>query len=237
MTQPAPARPFGRLVFPLLLAGGLGCGGPTAPAHPTWADVQPILAGECSSCHGASAAQTGNGYRFDFYDMTSAVCGPAVAVLGEGARMADALADQIWTDISTPANMPNVRPLMPPPPAPYLPSWEWQTIQKWVNDGAPRGGMPPGNRPARFRFYNSASTADQTLDITGVVEDPDGDPVVGILNIGPLPFKMDHAGAFSTRIDTSQWPAGDLTVNAVLCDGWSNVSYAVGTLTIDHASP
>ena len=212
------------------------CARPTAPANPTWADVQPIISGECGSCHGASAVTTGAGYRFDFLDMTRDVCGAAVDAIGEGTPMAQALASQIWMDISSPPNQPGVRPLMPPPPAPYLADWEWQTIERWVDQGAPRGDIPPGNRPAAFRFYSSASTADRSLDITAVVADPDGDPVVGVLSIGGNPpFKMDRSGAFSAHVDTSAWTPGDQTVTAVLCDGWSNVSYRVGTVTISHA--
>ena len=41
------------------LLAGLGCA-PKAVDHPTWADVQPILAGECSHCHGSTADLTGD---------------------------------------------------------------------------------------------------------------------------------------------------------------------------------
>jgi hypothetical protein len=213
----------------------LACSSPTAPAHPTWADVGPILAGECSGCHGSTAASTGNGYRFDFFDMTSAVCGKAVDVLGENAPLAQALSTQIWNDVTSPPDNSAVRPKMPPPPAPYLSEWEWQTIRRWIADNTPRGDMPPGNRPPRLRFFRSASTVDTSLSITALVDDPDGDPVVGIVNLGDQPpFKMDRSGSFSTEIDTSSWPEGDISVSATLCDGWSNVTFAVGTITVSH---
>jgi hypothetical protein len=203
-------------------------------------DVQPILAGECSHCHGSTAdltgeARTGGGYRLDFYDMNKGVCGPATTVLGEGRAMANAYADDIWTAITAPADRPNERPRMPPSPAPYLAAWEWQTIQRWVADGAPKGELPHGNQPARFRLYRDTGPADQMLDITTVIEDPDGDPIVGVLQFGAFALKMDRGGAFSARLDTSSWPVGEIMVTAVLCDGWSSVSYAVGTLTVRHA--
>jgi hypothetical protein len=227
----------------IAVAGALGCA-PEPRQHPTWVDVQPILAGECVHCHGAGADETGSdrtggGFRFDFYamkdDMGDDVCGEATNVLGKDKQLAKAYASDILTAISTTADRPNDRPAMPPPPAPYLHDWEWQTIQAWVNDGAPRGELPPSNRPPRFRLYHDSGPADATLDITAVIEDPDGDPVVGVLMFGDDHLKMNRAGAFSETLDTSSWAAGDRAITAVLCDGWSNVTYSVGMLTVDHA--
>ncbi len=228
-----------RIAAAIALAAGLGCI-PEAPEHPTWANVQPVLAGECTHCHGANAdrlddTRTGGGFRLDFYDMKMDVCGEATQVLGEGKRLAFEQAGKIWESITTTADRPDARPLMPPPPAPYLADWEWRTIQRWVADGAPKGELPPGNRPARFRLYHDSGPADQTLDITAVIEDPDGDPIVGVLLFGDARLNMDHGGAYSATLDTSSWEAGERPITAVLCDGWSNVSYAVGTLTVGHA--
>jgi hypothetical protein len=222
---------------PMLLA--LGCT-PEARQHPTWADVQPILAGECSHCHGAGAdrmgdARTGGGFRLDFYDMKEDVCAEATQVLGENKPLAASYANDIWLAITTPADRPHERPRMPPPPAPYLAEWEWQTLQRWVADGAPKGELPHSNRPARFRLYHDSGPADRTLDITAVIEDPDGDPIVGVLQFGDFTLNMDRGGAFSATLDTSSWAPGERTVTAVLCDGWSSVSYAVGTLAVSHA--
>lgn len=223
----------------VLLLGGLGCL-PQATEHPTWTDVRPILSGECVHCHGSTAdrlgdARTGGGFRLDFYDMKQDVCGEATRVLGVGKSLAYAYRDEIWEAITAPADNPGGRPRMPPPPASYLADWQWQTIQRWVADGAPKGELPHGNQPARFRLYHDSGPADRTLDITAVIEDPDGDPVVGVLQVGDVTLSMDRGGAFSATLDTSSWPAGERAVTAVLCDGWSNVSYAVGTLVVRHA--
>jgi hypothetical protein len=218
-----------------LLAGA--CDRPEAPAHATWSDVQPILAGECTGCHGSTADNTGSGVRFDFYEMTTAACGDAAQAVGTDAPMASGLASEIWNAISTPSDRKNARPLMPPEPAPSLADWEWQTIQRWVGDGAPKGDLRPGNRPPRFVFFRSDSTPDRSLDITALVEDPDGDPVVGLVKLGTTTLKMDRSGSFSAHLDTSSWAPGDVAVTAVLCDGWSNVAYAVATLTVQHAAP
>jgi hypothetical protein len=224
----------------VMFLAGLGCGFPEAPQHPTWADVQPILAGECSHCHGSTAdhpgdARTGGGFRLDFYDMRMDVCAGATHVLGEGKPLAFAYADEIWAAITAPADRPDERPRMPPPPAPTLADWQWQTIERWIADGAPKGDLPYPNLPARFRLYQDSGPADRTLDITAAIEDPDGDPVVGVLQLGDFTLKMDRGGAFSATLDTSSWPAGEHAVTAVLCDGWSAASYAVGTLVVKHA--
>jgi hypothetical protein len=76
--------------------------------------------------------------------------------------------------------------------------------------------------------------ADEALHVTVVAEDRVGDPVVGILRIGEHTEKMDHAGAFSARLDVSAWPAGLHTVRAVLCNRWSSVSYELGAILIEH---
>jgi hypothetical protein len=231
-------------VAAIALAGGLACI-PEAPENPTWANVQPILAGQCTHCHGANAdrlgaERTGGGLRFDFYDMKvdddmpMGVCGEATSVLGAGKNLAFDHAGDIWESITTTDDLPNARPAMPPPPAPYLADWEWRTLQRWVDGGAMKGELPPSNRPPRFRLYHDSGPADQTLDITAVIEDPDGDPIVGVLMFGDARLNMDRGGAYSATLDTSSWPAGERPITAVLCDGWSNVTYAVGTLTVNH---
>ena len=216
----------------LLACAALGCSGPTAPAHATWANVEPIIAGECAGCHGASAGVTVANYRFDFYDMTMASCGDAAQGLGADTPMAAAFADLIWQDISS--DQPGTRPKMPPPPAPYLADWEWQTIRAWHDDGAPRGNAPPQNHPPQLRFSTSAAVADQSVDVTALVTDPDGDPVVGVLTLGDTVLRMPRSGSFSAHVDTSAWAAGSIAVTAALCDGWLNFSQQVGTLTIQH---
>jgi hypothetical protein len=218
-----------------LALAGIGCGSPGVPAKPTWADVQPIIHAECSSCHGATANVTGAGNRFDFYDMTTELCGQAAQVLDPNLPLAHGMSSAIWDAITTTTDRINTRPAMPPEPAPYLADWEWQTIRGWLDNDAVKGAMPPGNTPARITLYGDMTTADKTLDVTAVVDDPDGDPVVGTLTFGNAMLKMDRSGSFSARIDTSAWPEGPRTIGTVLCDGWSSVHYVLGTLQIAHA--
>jgi hypothetical protein len=56
-----------------------------------------------------------------------------------------------------------------------------------------------------------------------------------VLKLGDDKLEMDRSGSFSAHLDTSSWPAGERTVTAVLCDGWSSVTYTVGTVTVSHA--
>lgn len=212
-----------------------GCSTPSAPAKPTWADVQPIVAGQCTHCHGATASTTGLGYRFDFFDMSLDVCGDASQVLGPNAMLAKGLATLIANAITS--DKSDVRPRMPPVPAQYLAEWEWTTILRWAADPQ-RGVKGRGakiNHPPTLTINGTGETADKVLDVTVVVADADGDPVVGVLKIGDEVLKMDRSGSFSARLDTAAWPAGQRPVSAVLCDGWSNVTQELGVVEIKHA--
>jgi len=85
------------------LARGRGVLGPTHdPGAPDWADVSPLLRGECTGCHGSTANDTGGGYRLDFYDMTPAVCGEAAQALGSATILAGGAAPLIKADVSLP---------------------------------------------------------------------------------------------------------------------------------------
>jgi hypothetical protein len=215
----------------VLMSGAAACSSDAAvPEAPTWAYVEPILRAECGHCHGASAAATGNGIRFDFFDMTSSACGDAAAVL-EDMTLARGQAASIARAITT--TDPNVRPSMPPLPAPYLTESEWLAILRWTASPQ-KGDKPAGNLPPRISLESSAVAADGALAVNVVVDDPEGDPVVGVVRIGDQVGRMDRSGSFSGRYDTSDWPAGPVTISAVLCDGWSQVSANLRTVTIGH---
>ena len=232
--------------IPLLLLVAGGCG-PTAvaPLHPTWADVAPVLRGECDSCHGwtasdrpsdangVHAANTGGSLRFDFFDVPSDVCGDAALAVEPGVSLAGAPAvgSQIATDVVA---RQNARwPRMPPQPSPALPAWEVETLERWA--AAPvKGPPPPGNRPPTIGVSQLPSEADRTLSFTAIIDDPDGDSVVGVIEIGGLTFLMNRPGSFAVRFDASGWPAGVLHPTAVLCDGWTRLVTDLGPVTIQH---
>ena len=213
------------------LFGGAACGPDDPPENPTWVDVQPILRAECTGCHGASASATGSGYRFDFFDMTATTCDDVADVLA-GASLAHDQANKIATAITSTDE--DVRPSMPPLPAPYLTDNQWLTILRWTANPT-KGDKPSNNRPPQITVDGTAVLVDQMLDVHVVVTDPDGDPVVGKLKIGDQVIKMmDRSGAFTERFDTSSWPAGTVTMTARLCDGWSLVSADVLEIPINH---
>jgi hypothetical protein len=221
-----------RIVFaaPLLLI--FGCDAGNAPEHPTWADIQPIVSGHCTHCHGSTAKVTGSGYRFDFFDMSADVCGEAAQALGSNPVLSKDLALLISQAITSLTS--DVRPRMPPLPAQFLAEWEWNTILRWTGDPQKGVKRDPANRPPTIEIHGTAAMVDKSLEITAVVADSDGDPVVGVLKIGDEVLKMDRAGSFSARLDTSAWPAGQRDVSAVLCDGWSNVTQQLGVVLINH---
>ena len=218
-----------------LAATSLGCGGePEAPAHPTWADVSPILRGACTQCHGPTAATTGsvNGvsYRFDFFDMTSAVCGDAAVVLG-GQSLARAWAPLIGADVTPPKGGGRAR--MPPAPGDPLTDSERVTLQRWAADPQ-RGDPPVGNRRPEIQLSAATAMADKSLSFGAVLSDPDDEAVVGVLQIGSLSLLMNRPGAFEATIDTSTWANGTYPVKASLCDGWGAFSYDLGNALITH---
>jgi hypothetical protein len=209
---------------------GAACGPDETPESPTWAEVEPILRAECGHCHGATANVTGAGVRFDFYDMTSGPCGEAAAVLAD-VGLARVQADGIARAITSVDE--DVRPIMPPLPAPYLSEREWLTILRWTANPI-RGDKPPNNHAPWISVEGTSRSADETLGVNVVVRDPEGDPVVGLVTVGQEVGKMDRSGAFSARYDTSSWPEGTAVLRAVLCDGWSRVSVDLLAIAIEH---
>jgi hypothetical protein len=231
-----------RLSVSLLLSAGFstalasGCApSPEVPAHPTWVDVEPILRGQCTGCHGPTAAVTGSTtsavYRLDFYEVNADVCGPAAAAMTL-TNFAKAWAPLIKSDITVPPACTRAR--MPPAPALGLEDWETTTLLRWT-DHPDKGDPQRNDTLPDIHLSASSAIADKTLSFTAIIDDPDGDPAIGVLNIGNLVFKMDHPGAFSATIDTSSWPNGPQPISATVCDGWKYFTYTdLGNVQIKH---
>jgi hypothetical protein len=236
--QPLPAALAAMLTLVCGLLGAACQSTPEVPDRPTWADVEPILRGNCTGCHGATAAITGSGpgmspYRLDFYDMTAATCGEAAAALA-GQTLAHGWATLIAADLTSPGS--GWRPRMPPAPGPQLLDWERETVVRWATQTDPPRGEPHrDNRRPDIQLEAASGAADQRLAFTAVISDADGEAVVGSLEVGDLRLFTDHAGAFGADIDTSSWTAGLYPIRAVLCDGWDDVTYDLGTVLISHA--
>jgi hypothetical protein len=217
------------------LLAGLGCSStPAEPQSPTWADVAPILRGECDSCHGWTAPTTGGGFRFDFYDATKDVCADAALAMGQGVVLAgSALATkQIETDVL--AQGGDRWPRMPPQPSPALPDWQRDTIERWAGQPV-KGPPPPGNRPPTISVADYPAVAGGALAFTAIIDDPDGDSTIGVIEVNGFAFLMNRPGSFAVRFDSSTWPAGSQPVKAVLCDGWTSVTVPnLGSVQIQH---
>src|SRR5262249_16188868 len=152
----------------------------------------------------------------------------------EEASLGHALSEQIAKQITT--TDPDVRPAMPPLPAPYLSDYEWMTILYWTANPM-KGDKPPNNRPPHITADGTPTSAAKTLALNVVGTDPDSDPVVGVVKLGDdVIAKVDHAGAFTGTIDTSSIPGGVATLRAVLCDGWTKVSVDLLGIAVQHPS-
>jgi hypothetical protein len=225
-----------KLVLAAALAAAACQPAPAVPENPTWAQVEPIMRARCNHCHGASARTTaavgGLVYRFDFFEMTEGVCGAAAAGLESPGGMARGWSAQIRTSIVAPGGG---RARMPPAPAEPLDDWERETILRWAAQPFPPLGFPrEGNRRPQIRL-EAPRLADANLRFTALVEDPDGEPVVGVLSIGEATLRMERAGSFSTTLSTSTWPAGRYPISAVLCDGWDSAAYRLDVVDVVHS--
>jgi hypothetical protein len=139
-----PRKTPWKVVLPLVLGGGSACGGAhDVPEHPTWADVEPIMRGACTQCHGATAAVNGSSdaltVRLDFYEVTAATCGEAAQVLA-GQTLGRGWAPLIKAAVTPPGS--GWRPRMPPAPAPELYDWQRDTIIRWASEPEPLRGEP-----------------------------------------------------------------------------------------------
>ncbi len=233
---------LGGAVLVILLAG---CDSPAVPAHPTWADVAPIVRGDCVGCHGWTASDrppnaagvhppnTGGGLRLDFYDVTESVCGAAALALDPSVPLAGSggIAREIGSDLVV---QPGAgAPRMPPEPYPALESWELETIERWTADPV-KGPPPPGNHPPTIATNRLPSTANQQLAFTAILDDSDGDSVVGVIQVPGLEFLMNRPGSFDVVFDSSEWAPGIVYPTAVLCDGWTSTTVELGPVLVQH---
>jgi len=224
-------RPLFRWLLAVAPLAGAGCGAaPVAPTRPTWADVQPIVQGDCSGCHGSTADATGAGFRFDFYDMTATTCGDAARAMRSSTILAASAAPAIATDVTLGSNG---RSKMPPYPGAPLAGWERDTLLRWAAQPV-KGPPPDGNRPPVIDVGQLPFMIDKQLTFTAVLSDPDGQEAVGALEINGMAFLMNRSGSFAVNMDASQWPSGTQHLQAILCDGWTSVTYDLGPIQIQH---
>ena len=178
------------------LLAGPGCSStPAEPENPAWADVAPIFRGECNGCHGWNAGQTGAGFRFDFFDVTSDVCGDAALALGNGVILAGSplAAPHIAADVVT---QPGATwPRMPPQPSPALPKWERDTLERWAAQPV-KGPPPPDNRAPTITVSDFPVHRWKRARLHGGLADPDGDSALGVIEVNGFGFLMNRPGSF-----------------------------------------
>ncbi len=219
------------LLWPALAGVMAGCSpAPIGPIDPAWADVAPIFRGQCNSCHGWTAKDTGASYRFDFFDMTTDVCGRrgpgAGQGIGSGRQPAGDRKDRRRHSIQQ-----SGWARMPPPPSPALPDWDRETLDRWAASPGP-GQAPSGNRPPTLLLSALPATADQSVSFTVVLEDPDGDAALGVVEMNDVAFLMNRTGSFHVQFDSSSWPAGAQIPVVTICDGWVKSEYTLAPVQI-----
>ena len=169
--------------------------------------MAPIFRGECNSCHGWTAGQTGSGYRFDFFDVTSTACGDASLALGTGVILAGSpsAAPLIETDVV--AQNGEMWPRMPPQPSPALPGLG-ERHARTVGRSAGQRTAALGQSTTHFTVTNFPATANAELAFTAVIDDPDGDSVLGVIEVNGLAFLMNRPGSFDVSFASATWPTG-----------------------------
>lgn len=210
-------------------AVGGACSPPDAATDPTWADVYPILQGQCLHCHGSTAAKDGGNYRFDLLDASS-VCKQEEAddlVAGLSPPSSFYAARRLILADITPYAA-GFRPKMPPEPGRALEGWQAETLERFVAklDALPfteamTAGLGPLPADARSPTISASYARNgNTLVVDYVVEDENADAVVGQLRVGQgLRSPIEGSGRGQARFDlggtTGPWP-----IDARLCDGW-----------------
>jgi hypothetical protein len=210
---------------PAILLTALVCACVTerpAPPEPTWVDdVQPILKANCFQCHGASADPTLGIYRWDVYDLTD----PRYADVGFPT-----LVDP--DNVSKPAvrtfvgardleHYPFIRHLvsldteeglrMPPPPATRLSARDVAVLENWSASAKPfQSGSHQPNHPPTIRWLQPGRSL--------VVEDQDGDQVLGRLDCGGQVVLLPRSGGHQLM------PGVVPPCTGKLFDGWDAVT-------------
>ena len=75
---------------------------------------------------------------------------------------------------------------------------------------------------------------DQQLAFTAILDDPDGDSVIGVVEVPGLELLMNRPGSFDVAFDSSGWPPGPIYPIAVLCDGWTSTTVELGPIVVQH---
>jgi cytochrome c553 len=199
-------------VFAAALLASLAACQPSVPESPTWfQDIQPIVMANCAGCHGADPGRPEiSTFRLDRYvkndPTTLDAYDYAQAIVRSAARLE--------------------APAMPPTYA--LSERQRATLERWLEQGAPKGQrenrLP---RAEQLAPLESSLTVDQSLALTLRSWDEDGDGLavlVGLREPGSaaaLTRLTTGAGIRDVTLDTGALPSGKTyELFAVLDDGF-----------------
>jgi hypothetical protein len=165
------------VLLPALVAA---CGAePPVPAEPTWVDdVEPILRGNCFSCHGAGKLST-DAHRWDFFFDQADLAAKSIVAPKELVDVrVEAAKWPVWLTLPT-------GDFMPPPPATRLTDRDVEVFRRFALN--PRRGTRVANHQPRLAWYPKAPWM--------LVSDGDHEQVLGKLACGGVEVPIDHTGA------------------------------------------
>jgi hypothetical protein len=218
---------------------------PDVPKEPTWvADVQPIVQGNCTRCHGnPQSGGTPTTFRLDVYQDTrdGRLTSEGTVRLVRGAgTMAEFMATRVVHDDD------------PMPPLFPLTDRQQEILTQWfatTPDKEPRpqqGAHTLNHKPFAFVVSPVGNRrSDQDLPLVIEVRDQDGDRVVGQLLFGSggaddtVIEPNLHDGRVTVIWDTGVVPEGTYRLHAQLDDGFKSDKFAendvaLGDVVIEH---
>ena len=157
-----------------------GCGAEApVPSAPTWVDdVEPILRGNCFSCHGAGKRSM-DAHRWDFFfAMDDPTLGQIPVPKDLVETRVQAIKWPTWLTLTT-------GDFMPPPPATRLSDRDVEVFRRFSLD--PRRGTRVGNHKPAVAWFPRAPRI--------LVSDGDHEQVLGKLTCGGVEVPIDHTGA------------------------------------------
>jgi hypothetical protein len=197
----------------------LGCTPPTAPDKPTWdGDVQPILRGSCSHCHGELAPKVAPAYRFDVCDPTSLKDGTGVEGAVAGAAAMSPLINTTIVDQGLPTQMP-------PPPAGRLSDYEITVLKNWGKLVADAGAQTAckkqnSNHDPKAKLIGTRWDGGD-LYATVEISDSDGDQVFTKVKAGSASYDLLSSGRHEIKLSGASM--GD-AITVKMSDGYNSPS-------------
>lgn len=204
----------------------MGCGAEDpVPAVPTWfADVQPILQGNCFHCHGDNHTKAGTASRFDVYDPADPAYSEfTVSIGGIESRATDGIigAKVMSATFMGLVGATKVNERMPPPPASGLSARDQQVLKVWAKTKT-RGKRLVNQKPtALFAAEPKDAESDGLFVVSLDINDGDGDQVLGKVTVAGVDALITRSGRNTFKFPSTGGAGAPVTV--VLYDGQDRV--------------